>query len=372
MSLYEHLGLSRGADAAEIKKAYRRASLMHHPDKGGDPEKFKEIQHAYEVLSDESRKARYDMTGSDAEVQEMPQGGVPFPGGMPGGMPFHFDMGNLFGNMFGQGQGQGQGQPPKRKAQKGPPKVHEISLSLDDFYKGREIKLQFQRDQFCVTCKGEGTDRYESCGGCGGSGVRQTVVAMGAGMQAVMRGPCPECSGQGKKPAGACSDCKGLKFKIQERVLFARILPGMRPGDVLVFPGECSDSHSFVEAGDVQIKLQDADAEGRLYRLAGDNLAIKVGITLFQSLTGFTETLKGHPGFESLDLVLEPGVQSGEVVIMEGKGLPRKDGGHGALHILVSVTATAAEKALLLTKKAEILTWGQSSPDQVSTQDSSP
>jgi DnaJ homolog subfamily A member 2 len=330
-----------------IKKAYRRASLMHHPDKGGDPEKFKQIQHAYEVLSDDKRKAHYDMTGSDAEVQEIPQGGMPFPGGMHGGMPFHFDMGNLFGNMFGQGQGQ----PPKRKAQKGPPKVHEISLSLEDFYKGREIKLQFQRDQFCGTCKGEGTERYEQCGGCGGSGARQTVVTMGGGMQAMMRGPCPECSGQGKKPAGVCSDCKGLKFKIQERVLFARIIPGMRPGDTLVFPGECSDSHNFVEAGDVQIKLQDADTEGRLYRLTGDNLAIKVGITLFQSLTGYKETIQGHPGFDTLDLVLEPGVQNGDMVVMEGKGLPRKDGGHGALHILVSVTATAAEKAALIEKK---------------------
>jgi DnaJ family protein A protein 2 len=316
---------------------------MHHPDKGGDPEKFKEIQHAYEVLSDEKRKAHYDMTGSDAEAQEMGQGMSGFPG------PFPFDMSNLFGNMFAQGQG------PKRKAQKGPPKVHEISLSLHDFYKGREIKLQFERQQFCGTCKGEGTERYESCNGCGGSGARQTVVAMGGGMQAMMRGPCPECSGQGKKPIGACGDCKGLKFKNQERILFAKIVPGMRPGDVLIFPGECSDSHGFVEAGDVQIKLQDADADGRLYRLSGDTLAIRVGISLFQSLMGYTEAIKGHPGFETLDIVLEPGVQNGEVVVLEGKGLPRKDGGHGALHILVTVTATAVEKAALIAKRDVIV-----------------
>lgn len=343
MSLYEQLGLSRGASADEIKKAHRKASLTHHPDKGGDPEEFKKIQHAYEVLSDEKRKAHYDITGSDTEVQEMPGG---MPPGFPGGMPFPFDMSNLFGNMFSQGQAQGQ-----RKVQKGPPKVHEISLSLDDFYKGREIKLQFERQQFCKTCNGEGTERYESCGGCGGSGARQTVVSMGGGMQAVMRGPCPDCGGQGKKAAGVCGDCRGSKFKSQERVLFAKILPGMRPGDVLVFPGECSDSPGHIEAGDVQIKLQDADTDGRLYRLSGDTLAIKVAITLFQSLLGFKETIKGHPGFENLDLILDPGVQNGEVVVLEGKGLPRKDGGHGALHILVTVVATAAEKAALNAKK---------------------
>lgn len=348
MSLYEQLGVTRDADAAEIKKAYRRAALTAHPDKGGDPEKFKQIQHAYEVLSDDTRKARYDATGSDSEVQEMPGG---FPGGFPGGMPFPFDISNLFGNMFGQGQGPG----PQRKIQKGHPKVHEIPLSLGDFYKGREIKLQFERQQFCGTCKGEGTERYESCDGCGGSGTRQTIVSMGGGMQAMMRGPCPDCVGQGKKAAGACGDCKGSRFKTQERILFARIVPGMRPGDVLVFPGECSDSPGVVEAGDVQIKLQDADAEGRFYRLSGDTLAIKLGITLFQSLLGFKETIQGHPGGESLDLVLEPGVQNGEVVVMEGKGLPRKEGGHGALHILVGVTATAAEKAILLAKRDAIV-----------------
>jgi DnaJ-class molecular chaperone len=120
---------------------------------------------------------------------------------------------------------------------------------------------------------------------------------------------------------------------------------------MLVFPGECSDSPGYLEAGDVQIKLQDADTDGRLYRLSGDTLAIKVSITLFQSLMGFKETIKGHPGFEDLDLILDPGVQNGEVVVLEGKGLPRKDGGHGALHILVTVTATAAEKAVLISKK---------------------
>jgi DnaJ-class molecular chaperone len=120
---------------------------------------------------------------------------------------------------------------------------------------------------------------------------------------------------------------------------------------VLVFPGECSDSPGYLEAGDVQIKLQDADTDGRLYRLSGDTLAIKVSITLFQSLMGFKETIKGHPGFEDLDLILDPGVQNGEVVVLEGKGLPRKDGGHGALHILVNVTTTASERAALLEKR---------------------
>ena len=361
MSLYEHLGISRGADQAEIKRAYRKMSLTHHPDKGGDADTFRKIQHAYEVLSDESRKSHYDMTGSDTEVQ--------MPGGMPGGMPFHFDMHNLFGNMFGHGQG---GPQVRRKVQKGQPKVHDISLTLKDFYNGREIKLQFERQKFCAPCKGEGTDRYEPCGGCGGSGAKQTVVTMGPGMQAMMRGPCPECGGQGKKPAGVCGECKGLKFKAQERVLFAKIIPGMRPGEVLVFPGECSDNHGHVEPGDVQIHLDDADTDdNRFYRLDGDTLAIKVGLSLMQSLLGHVEKVTGHPGYPVIDLMIPPGAQNGDVIIIEGKGMPIKNGGHAALHVLVSVTTSAADRAILLNNKDVITAWVHTSPDQSSTQDSS-
>jgi DnaJ-class molecular chaperone len=360
MSLYEHLGVDRGADATELKKAYRKMSLLHHPDKGGDPEEFKKIQHAYEVLSDDNRRRQYDQTGSDVEA--MPQG-------MPQGMSMPFDMGSLFGNMFG-----GMNPGPRPRMQKGPPKVHEISLSLRDFYHGKEIRLQFERQRFCDHCKGEGADKYETCRGCEGSGARQNMIMIGPGMQAMMRGPCHECEGKGKKQVGVCGECRGMKMKSQERLLSAKILPGMRPGDALNFPGECSDHPAYIEAGDVQIKLQDADDEGRFYRLEGDTLAIKLQIGLFKSLLGYKETVEGHPGHPSLELAIPAGVRHGDVIRMEGYGMPRKNGGHGALHILVSIIVSDAEKAVLASKRDEITSWGQSSPDPppASTQDSSP
>ena len=337
MTLYECLGVSRGADAAEIKKAYRKMSLLHHPDKGGDPEEFKKIQRAYEVLSDDARRKNYDVTGSEDIATGPPQGGMPFP----------FDMSSLFGNMFGQGQGQGQ---PRQRAQKGPPKLHDIALSLKDFYSGKEIRFQFERHRFCASCKGSGVERYESCGGCGGSGTRQSVVMMGPGMQGIMRGPCPECSGSGKKPAAVCSPCRGTKFKAEENSLHIKIVPGMRPGDIITFKGECSDSPAYVEPGDVQIRLQDADAEeaGRFFRKEGDDLGLKITMGLKDCLLGFTEKVEGHPGFSEIEIAVPAGSQNGSVVIVEGMGFPRKNGGHGALHILVSVVATEKELGALV------------------------
>jgi DnaJ family protein A protein 2 len=376
MSLYQHLGVDRSADAAEIKKAYRKMSLIHHPDKGGDINKFKEIQHAYEILSDEQRRSIYDQTGSETDPQ-MQQGG-------PGGpMPFPFDMSNLFGGMFGGGgmpgmPGQGQGQ--KRRGQKAPSKLHEIPIGLWDFYHGKDIKLQFERQKFCEGCKGEGTTSYETCAPCGGSGTRQTVMMIGPGMQGIMRGPCPDCTGKGKRATGTCAACRGSKFKTHERSLQTRITPGMRPGTVIVFPGECSDNPDFVEAGDVQIRLQEADEDIRFSRRdGGDDLKATMRLWLRDSLLGYTESIKGHPGYpDGLAVTVPAGTQNGETIVVPDRGMPRKDGGHGALHILVHVVASPEEKALLGTKAAEIRALFtcevQSSQDQppASTQGSSP
>jgi len=328
MSLYQHLGVNRSADATEIKKAYRKMSLIHHPDKGGDPEEFKKIQKAYEVLSDDARRANYDATGSE-EIQA------------PQGQPFPFDIGSLFGNMFGGG-----GPRAQPKAQKGPAKMHDIALSLHDFYHGKEIAIQFERSRFCTGCKGSGVERYESCGGCGGSGTRQSVVMMGPGMQGIMRGPCPECSGAGKKSAAACGGCFGTKVKTEEKVLNIKIVPGMRPGEIITFKGECSDHPGYIEAGDVQIRLQDADEEGRFFRREGDDLGIRVTCGLRGSLLGTVEKVEAHPA-RAIEITIPAGTQNGAVVIIEGLGLPRKTGGHGALHVLVSVVASETELVAL-------------------------
>jgi DnaJ family protein A protein 2 len=346
-SLYDALGVNRDANGDEIKKAYRKAALINHPDKGGDPEKFKLVQKAYEILGDDQRRATYDQTGSEDDIPMGPPfggfGGGGFGGGFGGGVPF--DIGNLFG-MFGPGMPQPQGS--RTRGAKAPPKVHEMPISLWDYYHGKRVKIQFERQKFCEPCKGEGAEKYDTCGGCGGSGMKQQVIMMGP-MRAISHGPCGDCRGEGKRVSAVCKGCNGKKFVSQEKVLEVGITPGMRPKEVIAFERECSDNHDFAEAGDVHIILQEADEENRFKRLAGtDDLVVSTMIGLRDSLLGCMERIAGHPGHPQGILVEIPvGVQNGEVLIVAGEGMPRKQGGRGDIRLSVSVRATDAEKSLV-------------------------
>ena len=355
-SLYDTLGVSRSADGDEIKKAHRKLAILHHPDKGGDAEKFKEIQKAYEILSDDRKRQIYDETGQESNeaVQDFSDG-IPFGGG--GGMPFHmggnpfggggvpFDIGNLFG-MFGP-----RGPGPKQQAPraKGPPKVHEIPISLSDFFHGKELQIKFERQKFCETCKGSGAEKMETCGGCNGSGTKTQMIMMGPGMMAQMQRPCEECSSTGKRIGTPCAPCGGKKFKAHEKLLTAKIIPGMRPGETLVFSKECSDQPEFSEPGDVHITLQEADESIQFTRIPGtDDLQTTVRISLKGAILGCTELIQTHPAHPGgLPIGIPAGTQNGEVLQIAGEGMRQKSGGRGTLHVTVVVTVTAAERALL-------------------------
>jgi DnaJ family protein A protein 2 len=336
---YDVLGVARGATADEVKKAYRKLALQNHPDTGGDPDKFKEIQHAYDVLSDEQRRALYDMTGSDQELPEPSSGGMQFGGGVP------FDIGSMFGNMFGPGMPGGP--RPVRKIQKGPPKIHEMPVSLWDYYYGKRIKIQFERQKFCEGCSGTGAEKYDACGGCGGSGKRMQIIQMGP-MQAVSQVPCNDCGGEGKRVSVRCKKCSGKKFIAQEKTLEVVIEPGMRPHEVIIFERECSDQVEYVEAGDVHIVLQQADEDIPFKRLNGtDDLVVGVAICLRESLTGSSRKVDGHPGHPvGLVIDIPVGAQHGDVIVVKGEGLPKKSG-RGDLRVSVTLSATEAEKSIL-------------------------
>jgi DnaJ family protein A protein 2 len=342
---YDVIGVSRDASADEIKKAYRKLALVNHPDKGGDPDKFKEIQNAYDILEDPQRRSLYDMTGSEADIPEQ-SGGFPFgPGGMPfgpgDGIPF--DIGSMFGNMFGPGM-------PRqvRKMPKGPPKVHEMPVSLWDYYHGKRVKVQFERQKFCDGCKGSGADKYDSCKGCGGSGKKTQIIQMGP-MHAVSQIPCNECAGDGKRIATKCQRCSGKKFLSHEKALEVVIQPGMRPREVIVFERECSDQAEYVEAGDVHIILQEADEDIPFKRLNGtDDLVVGVSVCLRDSLLGSSQKLAAHPAHPAgLAVDIPVGAQNGDVIIVKGEGMPKKGGGRGDLRVSVTLSATEAEKNIL-------------------------
>jgi DnaJ-class molecular chaperone len=347
MSLYERLGLSNDADSNEIRKAYLKLSKTEHPDKGGDAERFKSLQQAYEVLSDDQSRSFYDQTGQVPGEQQGNGGG----GGMPGGMPFHFPfnmggMGSMFGNMFMRREQQPQ------KQQKPPPKIHEIGLTLNDFFYGKRLEIKFERQKFCVECKGAGADHTEICGPCVGAGVRESHMMIGPGMVAVTRGPCDQCNGSGKRLTGICSGCRGSKFTSQEKVLSVNIEPGMVPGDILKFPNECSDNHLYEEPGDVHIILREADNISRIVRIE-DTLHATHTISLAEGLLGTKCIIKGHPAHPNgLTVDIPVGTMRGDTIIVEGEGMPRRGTTRrGNLNISILLELKPEEKASLLRNK---------------------
>jgi DnaJ family protein A protein 2 len=368
-SLYDRLGVDRGASAADIKKAYRKLALEHHPDKGGDPEQFKHIQKAYEVLSDDQKRGFYDATGQeDAEAG----GGGPPPGaGMP--FPFPFDLGGLFG-MFGGGGPAGPPQPMRhqKRGQKGAPKVYETPITMEDYYKGKTISIQFERQRFCGSCKGEGAELFEVCNGCGGSGQAQQRIMLGPGMMTIMHGPCGACGGEGKKALAPCSGCGGSKFKKEGKALDVVITPGMLPGEVIKFPGECSDDPDYEEAGDVHIVLQEADEDNRFVRGGGlngisrEDIVVNTTVTLEEALLGCSQKIPGHPGCpEGLVIDIPLGIQNKQRFCVKGLGFTRSGGKSGArgvptdtppadLYVYVEVRPTDAEKEVLRSRADDI------------------
>lgn len=347
-SLYDILGVSKDADTNEIKKAFKKAAMTHHPDKGGDPEKFKEIQKAHEVLTDERKRQVYDMTGSeDGEMQG---------GGMPGGFPF--DIGSMFGGlggMFGGMPGMGRGGSPRAvRRPKAPPKITEIPLKLYDYYHGRTFQVKFERQKFCDTCKGQGATSFQSCTTCRGQGVVRQQIQMGP-MIMVNEGPCNDCQGEGKKASGNCYKCSGKKTLPQEKELTVKIEPGMKPGEVLLFEKECSDDPNFDEPGDVHFVLQEAAGDESWIR-KGDDLETQLTISLQECLLGCTKQLQAHPGYlQGLDVGIPAGTGNEEILQIPGKGMRKKGTNeYGILRLRVNVTVNEKDREILQRNKPMI------------------
>jgi DnaJ family protein A protein 2 len=346
MSLYERLEVSKTASAEEIKKAFYKLSKTTHPDKGGDAEAFKAINQAYEILSDPDKRAHYDMTGS---MDDRGGGGVDmaemFGGG--GGIPFGFggDIGSMFGSMFGGMMGG----PPrmKRRSARGPDKSQDVPLTLADFYNGRTLPVKFQQQRGCGLCKASGALKTEPCSGCKGAGMKMFMRQIGPGMIQQGVSQCQDCGGEGKRIIQVCHECNGRKYKSQEKVLTAKVIPGMPVGEKVRFVGECSDSPDYETPGDVILNLvraasdHEADLDWR-----GSDLHTTHSIEIADALLGFNATVKGHPTGKDLTLHWKGGpLQHEMVLVAKGLGMPVKGrpGQFGDLFVHIDVSVSNGE-----------------------------
>lgn len=326
--LYSELGVARNASVAEIRDAYKRAARQHHPDKGGDPEKFKQIQRAHETLSDENKRRTYDLTGSTEEG-----------GGGNGPFPFPFDIGSMFGMFPGA-----PGRPKRQRGDKAPPKVDRVPLSLAQFYQGHKFELKFKRQKFCNDCKGGGFSSHESCRDCRGSGTKSQTIMMGP-MMMQSSGPCTSCLGEGSIGSSRCNGCMGAGRLAEEKVLNAVVMPGMATGEILKFSEACSDTADFARAGDVHIVLEEAGDENGWAR-KGIHLEIDVDLGLGEGLVGKKVVLAGHPKGDSVTVDIPAATMNGERLMFTGLGMPKGTDleGHGNLYVTVHVHPRQGER----------------------------
>ncbi|ODQ64466.1 DnaJ-domain-containing protein [Nadsonia fulvescens var. elongata DSM 6958] len=316
--LYDTLGVSPDASDAQIKKAYRLGALKYHPDKNQhSPEaadKFKEVSHAYEILSDNQKREIYDSYGEEG----LNGGGMG--GGMDGNPEDLFS--HFFGGMGGMFGGQGG---PQRET--GPRKskdiVHTLKVKLEDLYKGKVAKLKLTKTVNCAPCGGRGGKEgaVKTCTSCGGRGVKFVTRQMGPMVQRFQT-TCPECNGEGQMidARDRCKVCKGKKTVDEQKVLEVHIDKGMRDGQKVVFQGE-GDQGPNIIPGDVVFVVEEVSHDRFIRK--GDDLYYNAKIDLNTALTGGAFIIK-HLDDEILKVEIVPGevIAPGCLKVIEGKGMP--------------------------------------------------
>ena len=347
---YEVLAVSRTATDQEIKSAYRRLAVMHHPDKNPNDasaeEKFKEAAEAYSVLSDPEQRKRYDRFGH-AGVSSSAGAGA---WGAPGFGGIEDILGDLFGfgDVFGGGRAGGR----RTSAQRGADLRYDLEISLEEAASGMTAQLRIPRRETCDTCKGSGAaagTQPESCSTCQGSG----QVRYQQGFFSVAR-TCHVCRGTGRVIKNPCSECNGAGRVEREKQMEVKIPAGVETGSRLRVSGEGESGAQGGAAGDLYVVIHVAEHEQ--FERQGSNLYEAVPITFAQAALGAEIMVKTLEAEDKLKIPM--GTQTGTVFRLRGKGMPAL-GGRGRGDLLVSVTVITPttltrEQRRLLEQLAEV------------------
>lgn len=333
---YAILGVSKTATEDEIKKAFRRLAHEHHPDKGGESQKFKDINEAYQVLSDKQKRAAYDRFGSAAFEQGAGGAGSGgFGGGFGGFGGFDFgnvdadafgDLGDVLGQMFGFGFGGGGG--GRTRQARGKDIEVELELTLRESVFGVEKPLRLYKHGTCSRCQGEGAEpgsKIDTCPTCHGAGqLKQAQRTPFGTIQ--MSSPCVECQGRGKRPEKTCHLCRGMGIERREEKVAIAIPAGIADGETLKVPGQGEAAPYGGRAGDLYVRIRvkhDPDFERD-----GNNLVSQLSVPFtIMALGGVVEV---HTMDGKTSLKIPEGTQPNTIFTLRGQGVPyTRSGGRG-------------------------------------------
>jgi len=378
MDYYEVLGVTKSASQEDIKKAFHKLAHKHHPDKGGDEKKFKEINEAYQVLSDQQKRAQYDQygrvfsaSGGPAEGWENPFGSWAWGNrgaSSDSGEGVEFDFGNvgdIFEEFFGGGGapfGAGARQATRKDARKGKDIQVDIEIPLERVLKDSIEKINLAKQVVCHRCQGAGAEpgsKVKECFSCRGTGQVQQVKKTIFGSYTTLV-TCPECKGEGTIPEKPCNVCKGEGRTRGQETIEIHIPAGIDTNQVIKIEGRGEAGKKGAKSGNLFARIfvkSHASFERR-----GDDLFSRAEINFSQAALGDKIEIKSLEGTNIL-LEVPEGTESGKVLRISGKGIPHFGGpswgnpGKGNLYIEFKVKTpkklTKEQKKLLEQLKKE-------------------
>ena len=343
---YEVLGVPREAPADDLRKAYRQAALKSHPDRNpGDADaeaRFKEINEAYSILSDDEKRARYDRFGhAGIDGSSMPDFGN-------ADIFTHFQ--DVFSEFFGMG-GQGGGRQKRRGPARGQDVRVQQRLTLKESFVGVKREVVLHTPATCETCSGEGTKpgtKRKACGLCGGSG----QVSSHRGF-VMFTQTCPECSGAGSVVKTPCDTCRGAGSVQKNRKVLVSFPAGIDGGQRLRVPGQGMPGSQGGPPGDLYVDVELLPDER--FQRDGHDIGTRTKVSFAEAALGGEVTIE-LPDETSLTVEVPAGTQPGDVITVKGKGVPRVDGrGRGTLHVevQVNVPTTLSPRARDLLRELE-------------------
>jgi molecular chaperone DnaJ len=347
---YDVLGVSKNSTAEQIKSAYRKLAVKYHPDKNkGDKaseEKFKEASEAYHILSNTERKQNYDNFGHAAF--ENAGGGR----GDFGNFDFSSNFSDIFEDFFGEGFG-GGGRRSRKSSNRGSDLRYDLSITLEEAYKGKKQDIKFSTSEKCDTCKGSGSKpghNAGSCSMCGGHG----QVRSSQGFFTVQQ-TCPQCSGSGEEITNPCSSCGGQGKKQTSKKLSVTIPKGVDDGTKIRLTGKGEAGSRGAGSGDLYLFINVYSHD--FFKRSDENLFFEFPISIADAALGSSIEIPTIDGGKA-KIKIPSGTQSGKQFRLKGKGMPYMRGsGNGDLYVQVNTEVPVSlnkEQKELLEKFREI------------------